>query len=437
MTSPADGLTGALFSGLDAPQEEDMYKCVHCGFCLQACPTYLETGLETESPRGRITLMKAVNEGRIGMTPTVVSHWDLCIQCRACEVACPSGVPYGRLIEATLSQAEQHRKVGLVSRLVAWLLLKRILPHQGRLSLLVGGLRMYQRTGMQKAVRKAGLLRMVLPRLAELEGATPVVHGRGFKAQGQLIPAVGERRARVALLSGCVMPLVDGPQMEAAARVLAHNGCEVVVSRGQGCCGALNSHSGDLATARSLARRNIDAFLSSEVDAVVVASAGCGVRMKEYDELLKDDGEYAERAARLSAKVKDIHEFLVSLPFIPPQAKLGYRVTYQGSCHLSHAQRITEAPRDLLRSIPGLELTEMDGAANCCGAGGSYSITQREFSLRLLDTKMTAIEGTGANVIATANPGCAIQLRLGVQRESSPARVRYVTDLLDLAYSLE
>ena len=233
------------------------------------------------------------------------------------------------------------------------------------------------------------------------------------------------------------MPLVDGPQMEAAARVLAHNGCEVVVSRGQGCCGALNSHSGDLATARSLARRNIDAFLSSEVDAVVVASAGCGVRMKEYDELLKDDGEYAERAARLSAKVKDIHEFLVSLPFIPPQAKLGYRVTYQGSCHLSHAQRITEVPRDLLRSIPGLELIEMDGAANCCGAGGSYSITQREFSLRLLDTKMTAIEGTGANVIATANPGCAIQLRLGVQRESSPARVRYVTDLLDLAYSLE
>ena len=427
----------ALFSGADAPSEEDLYKCVHCGFCLQACPTYLETGLETESPRGRITLMKAVNEGRIGITPTVFSHWDLCIQCRACEVACPSGVPYGRLIEATMAQVEPHRRVGIVTRLVSGLLLRHLLPHQWRLSRLVDMLRLYQLTGLQMAVRRTGLLHKLSPKLAELERSSPDVRRGYFKAEGQVIPAVGRKRARVALLSGCVMPLVDGPQMAAVTRVLARNGCEVLVNRGQVCCGAINSHVGDLDLARALARRNIDVFLAGDVDAIVVASAGCGVRMKEYDDLLRDDQEYADKAARLSAMVKDIHEFLVELPLIPPQASLGYRVTYQDSCHLSHAQRITEAPRELLGSIPGLEFIEMAGSSNCCGAGGTYSITQREFSLRLLDTKMSALKETGANVVATANPGCAIQLRLGVQRESSLVRVRYVTDLLDLAYSFE
>ena len=437
MTSPPPGLPTALFTGADAPSEEDLYKCVHCGFCLQACPTYLETGLETESPRGRITLMKAVNEGRIGMTPTVFGHWDLCIQCRACEVACPSGVPYGRLIEATMAQVDQHRRGALVPRLVGGLLLRHVLPHQRRLSLLVDGLRLYQRSGLQRAVRQSGLLRKLSPKLAELEGSSPDVRGGYFKAEGQVIPAVGQRRARVAILSGCVMPLVDGPQMEAVTRVLARNGCEVVVSQGQVCCGAINSHVGDLDLARALARRNIDVFLASDVDAVVVASAGCGVRMKEYGDLLRDDPEYAERAAKLSAMVKDVHEFLVELPFTPPRARLGYRVTYQDSCHLAHAQRITQAPRELLCSIPGLEFVEMENSANCCGAGGTYSVTQREFSLRLLDTKMSAVRETGANVIATANPGCVIQLRLGVQREASLLRVRYVTDLLDLAYSFE
>ena len=245
MTSPAPSLPTALFTGADAPSEEDLYRCVHCGFCLQACPTYLETGLETESPRGRITLMKAVNEGRIGMTPTVFGHWDLCIQCRACEVACPSGVPYGRLIEATMAQVEQHRRGALVPRLVGGLLLRHVLPHQRRLRLLVDGLRLYQRSGLQRAIRQSGLLRKLSPKLAKLEGSSPDVRGGYFKAEGQIIPAVGQRRARVAILSGCVMPLVDGPQMEAVTRVLARNGCEVVVSQGQVCCGAINSHVGD------------------------------------------------------------------------------------------------------------------------------------------------------------------------------------------------
>ena len=437
MSTPTPVLPSALFSGPDAPTEEDLYKCVHCGFCLQACPTYVETGLETESPRGRIALMKAVNEGRLGITPAVFRHWDLCIQCRACEVACPSGVPYGRLIESTMAQVERHRRVALLPRLAANMLLRHVFPHQRRLALLVGGLRLYQRSGLQSAVRKTRALRLLSKGLAELERSAPEIPAVAFRATGQEIPAEGAKRARVALLSGCVMPLVNGPEMEGVVRVLARNGCEVVVTRGQMCCGAINSHVGDLDVARSMARRNIDAFLASDVDAVVVASAGCGVRMKEYDDLLKNDEEYREKAEKFSAKVKDVHEFLVDLPFKPPQGRLGYRVTYQDSCHLSHAQRITEAPRELLRSVPGLAFTEMDNSTRCCGAGGTYSITQREFSLKLLDSKMRAVRDTGAEVVATANPGCVIQLRYGAKREGIPLKVRYVTDLLDEAYRAE
>ena len=426
-----------LFSGPDAPKEEDLYKCVHCGFCLQACPTYVETGLETESPRGRIALMKAVNEERIGITPTVFRHWDLCIQCRACEVACPSGVPYGRLIEATKAEVERYRKPRLLPRLAAAVLLKRLLPSQRSMTALIAGLRLYQRSGLRRLVRWSRILRLISARLVSLEASAPEVPRSRFKAAGQVVSAAGERRARVALLSGCVMPLIHGPEMHAVTRVLARNGCEVVVPKAQVCCGAINSHSGDLDTARELARRNVEVFLEAGVDAVVVASAGCGIRMKEYGELLEGDPEYAEKAERLSTQVKDIHEFLVGLPFVPPAGRLDHRVTLQDSCHLAHAQRITEAPRALLHSIPGVEVVEMANSSRCCGAGGTYTITQRDFSLRLLDNKMNAVEDTGADVLATANPGCHMQLRQGIQRAGLSMEVRYVTDLLDESYTAE
>ena len=426
-----------LFSGPDAPKEEDLYKCVHCGFCLQACPTYVETGLETESPRGRIALMKAVNEERIEITPTVFRHWDLCIQCRACEVACPSGVPYGRLIEATKAEVERYRRPRLLPRLAAAVLLKRVLPSQRSLTALIAGLRLYQRSGLRRLVRWSRILRLISARLVSLEASAPEVPRSRFKAAGQVVSAAGERRARVSLLSGCVMPLIHGPEMHAVTRVLARNGCEVVVPKAQVCCGAINSHSGDLDTARELARRNVEVFLEAGVDAVVVASAGCGIRMKEYGELLEGDPEYAEKAERLSTQVKDIHEFLVGLPFVPPAGRLDYRVTLQDSCHLAHAQRITEAPRALLHSIPGVEVVEMANSSRCCGAGGTYTITQRDFSLRLLDNKMNAVEDTGADVLATANPGCHMQLRQGIQRAGLSMEVRYVTDLLDESYTAE
>ena len=438
MANPVSSpLPQSLFSGPDAPDESELYKCVHCGFCLQACPTYVETGLETESPRGRIALMKAVNEGRIGITPGVVRHWDLCIQCRACEVVCPSGVPYGRLIEATMAQVESRRKIGLLPKLASEISLKQVLIHQRRLGWVVSALRLYQRTGLQKVLRKSGLLRVAPGGLAELEHSLPPISSTIFEARGQVIPARSETKARAALLSGCVMPLVNGPQMDAVTRVLARNGCEVLVPSGQVCCGAINSHVGDLETARELARRNIDTFLASGVDAVVVASAGCGSRMKEYDHLLRDDPEWADRARRFSEMVKDVHEFLVELPLQPPKAALSYRVTYQDSCHLANPQRITQQPRELLRAIPSIEFVELSDASLCCGAGGTYTITERDFSLRLLDSKMRAVKEAGADVIATANPGCVLQLQYGAQREGLPIEVRYVTDLLDEAYRLE
>ena len=435
--SPPAPLPASLFAGPDAPDESDLYKCVHCGFCLQACPTYVATGLEAESPRGRIALMKAVNEGRIGITESVTRHWDLCIQCRACEVACPSGVPYGSLIEATMAQVAPRRKPGLAARLGAWLALRAIVPRQGLLSLAVGMGRLYQRSGLQRAARRRGVMRWLPRGLAEIEDAMPVMSGRAFKARGQIYMARGERRARVAMLAGCVMPLVNGPQMDAAVRVLTRNGCDVIATRGQGCCGAINSHVGDLDMARRLAKRNIDAFTADGVDAVIVASAGCGARMKEYGHLLRGDAGYAAKAEAFSESVKDIHEFLAALPAAPPKASLPYRVTYQDSCHLSNAQRITAAPRQLLRSIPGVEFVELPNASKCCGAGGTYTITEREFSMRVLDAKMRAARLTDADIIATANPGCLMQLQYGAQREGLPIKALYITDLLDEAYRME
>ena len=431
-------VTPALgFDTHDAPAEEDLYKCVHCGFCLQACPTYLQTGLETESPRGRIALMKAVNEGRLGIGEDVYRHWDMCIQCRACEDICPSGVPYGRLIEKTMVQVERRRRVSLVGRFISWLVIGKILPDQNALTGVVGALRLYQRSGIQRALRLSGLLKLFPGKIADLERSLPNTPDAFFAAEGQTYQAQGRPRASVALLSGCVMPLVHGPQIRSVVRVLNRNGVEAFVPKSQVCCGAIHTHVGDIERARDLARRNVDAFLALPVDAVVTASAGCGTRMKEYGELLCDDQLYAQRARDLSEKVLDIHEFLSDLPIEPPKGSLDYKVTYQDACHLSHTQGVREQPRALIESIPGIRLVEMPDPTRCCGAGGTYTITQRDMSLRLLDDKMASIEGTGATVVATGNPGCMMQLQYGTDRNNARIEVKYVTDLLDEAYLAE
>jgi Fe-S oxidoreductase len=381
--------------------------------------------------------MKAVKEGRLGISERVASHWDLCLQCRACEAVCPSGVPFGRLMEHTRAQVAQRGKTATAMKLATALFLRRALPNLRYLRLGATLLYLYQRSGVQALLRRARLLDRALPHLAALERSLPAFSRPFFGPSRNAVPAVGETKMLVGLLSGCVMPLVHPRTMEASVRVMARNGCRVLVPTGQGCCGALNLHSGDPDTARAMARRNIDVFLESGVEKVVVASAGCGSTMKEYGELLRDDPEYAARAERVAAMTVDISELLVDIPFERPEGEVRGTVTYQDSCHLAHAQRITRPPRTVLESIPGLDLVEMDNSDRCCGAAGIYSVTQREFSNRLLDSKMERVAATGADIIATANPGCVIQLENGLRRAGVQGRVCHVVDILDEAYGAE
>ena len=440
------------FRGVDVPTEADLYRCVHCGLCLSSCPTYSTLRVETESPRGRIALMRAVHEGRVGISDRIVSHWEMCLQCRACEAVCPSGVPYGRIMEYTRAQTLSQDKQGAALKRVDRFFLRAALPHPRRLRM--GGhlLRIYQRSGLRKLVRASGLLRLLPDSLRAMEAQLPDLKEPFFGPTNEVYPARpreadGETEATsptVALLSGCVMPLMQGDTMRAAVRVLTRNGCNVAVPPGQVCCGALNLHAGDLETARRLARRNIDIFLAAGADRpgyrIITASAGCGSNMKEYGELLKDDPRYAEPARRFAELTVDITEFLAELPLDPPRGAVNRRVTYQDPCHLAHAQRITRQPREVLAAISGLELVEMEEAAMCCGGAGFYSMVQPEVSGRILETKVGNIEATTAEQVVTANPGCMMQIEQGLQSSGCHAagrRVAHVVDLLDEAYGRE
>ena len=419
--------------GADAPTEADLYKCVHCGLCLQACPTYLELGLETESPRGRVALMKAVHGGRFGLTEGVVGHMELCLQCRACETACPSGVPFGRMMEATRAQITATTRRSLRARAVRFLVFRLLFPRLGLLRAGAWLLKLYQRSGVQWLVRELRVLKPIKS-LDQLEQQLPRLPKFYRPPPSELVPAQGQATRRVAMLSGCVMPLVYGPVNEATVRVLARNGCDVLTPRAQGCCGSLHAHSGERDGARALARRNIDVFLETNPDAIIVNAAGCGATMKEYVELLEGDPAYRDKARRFSALVRDVTEFLAELPFEPPKKELSARVTYQDSCHLVHAQGIKDAPREVLRSIPGLRFVEMKASDTCCGAAGVYNVVHRDLANGILDQKMANVAAAQPDIIATANPGCMLQLEMGVRRMGLDARVAHVVELLDEAY---
>ena len=428
----------AGFTGTDAPAEADMYRCVHCGLCLSSCPTYVVTGMEMESPRGRIALMKAVNEGRVGISDRIVSHWEACLNCRACEAVCPSGVPYGRMMERTRAQVRaRDRQSDGMKRMTRWFL-RAALPRPRLMRFGANLLRLYQHLGVQRLMRRTRLTRLLPGGLEQLEAQLPRMSGRFFgPSRRSHRPAEGEPTMKVALLSGCVMPLMQAETMNATVRTLVRNGCEVAVPPRQGCCGALNSHAGDLQSARAMAKRNIDAFLDTGADRIVTCSAGCGSTMKEYHELLKDDGEYAEKARQASEMTRDITELLLELPFRRPMAHLERIVTYQDPCHLAHAQRITAAPRNILRSIPGVQLQEMENPSMCCGGAGIYSAVQPELSRRILSRKVEAIIESGAAETITANPGCMLQLEQGLRAAGQDTPVRHVVDILDEAYRRE
>lgn len=425
------------FVGSDRPDAAELGLCVHCGFCLNACPTYLELGVETESPRGRLYLMRALDEGRIDLTPRVQRHFDQCLQCRACETACPSGVPYGRLMEATRASLFEKRRRSRLERVLWDVVMRRIFPHPNRLRWLGFGLRAYQEFGVQWLLRRSRVLRLIAPRLETIEAMTPDATQPFFEpADVERYAPRGERRARVAMLTGCVMPLIYGATHHATVRVLARNGVEVVAPATQVCCGALHAHSGDLKTARDLARRDIDRFLAVEPDAIVVNSAGCGSHMREYDHLLRDDAAYAEKAKRFSALVRDISEYLDEIGIEAPRGAINRSVTYQDSCHLVHGQKVTAAPRALLRQIPGLELREMEHPDRCCGSAGVYSVVQAGLSREILTGKMEEIAATGAEQVCTANPGCMVQLDAGLRLAGRDERAVHVVELLDESYRI-
>ncbi len=415
-------------SDIQWPSGDDLARCVHCGLCLQNCPTYTETGLEAESPRGRLYLIRAMATGRIGPTRVATGHLDTCLLCRNCEAVCPSGVAYGRIMAEARAAVLASPSAPLSWQARA-LFLRHVVAHPWRLRLLVDALRLYRSSGLRALATRLPMVR------GQILG--PEVKGRPFLGKALLVRPEGQARWRVAFLTGCIMPLVHGRVHRATLRVLARHGCEVYAPPAQACCGALHAHSGDAETARRLARRNVDAFLSEPFDAIVVNSAGCGAAMKEYGSLLADDPEYAGKAQRVSSMVRDVHEFVTEAGLEPPKAHLPLNVTYQDPCHLAHAQGISRQPREILASIPGLRLIEMTHSDRCCGSAGVYALTQPDMASRLLDAKMRDIRRTGASVIATANPGCMMQLEAGLRRHGLRGRVVHTMELLDRAYRQE
>jgi glycolate oxidase iron-sulfur subunit len=417
----------------DAPKQVDLDKCVHCGLCLNACPTYRELGVEMDSPRGRIYQMVQVANGA-PITEAYQEHIDLCLACRGCETACPSGVKYGRLIEAARSDIEQRTTRPFAARVTRKVIFDYLLPSRTLLRLAGAGLWFYQRSGLQRVVRASGILNL-MGRLGEVESLTPSVETPFFyRHMGRVFPAQGEQKHRVVLLSGCIANLCFARLNEATVRVLQANGCEVTIHDGQTCCGALHVHAGLRDRARTLARKNVDALADAGFDAILTNAGGCGSTLKEYDELLEHDAAYAERARRFVGLMKDVNEFLASIDLNPNMGELPGLVTYQDSCHLAHGQRIRSAPRELLRKVPGLTLKEMPMSDLCCGSAGIYNVVHTDMALALLEKKIQAVNSTRADRIVTANPGCMLQLRAGVVRHGHGQRVSHVVEVLDEAY---
>jgi glycolate oxidase iron-sulfur subunit len=412
-----------------------LLKCVHCGFCLPSCPTYAELGQEPDSPRGRIYLIKALADGRIALSDAVTEHLSLCLGCRACETACPSGVPYGHLIEAGRAELEARRPGSAWRRLVRRVAFEGLLPRPALMRGLVTALRLYQRSGLQRLLRASGALRLLPAGLRASDALLPPLPpgGRGGRLP-ELVPAHGPRRTRVGFLHGCVQDAVFRADNEATLRCLARQGAEVAIPPAQRCCGALHAHAGEPETARALARETIAAFDAPGVEAVVVNAAGCGAHMKAYGHLLRGDPGWAARAAAFARRVVDVTEFLARAPLATPIGPLRLRATYHDPCHLAHGQQVRAEPRALLRAVPGLELIELEEAEMCCGSAGIYNLTEPAMAGRLLARKLRHVEATGASTLVTANPGCILQLQAGLAAGGRAVEVLHVVEVLDRAY---
>ncbi|HKV04938.1 MAG TPA: (Fe-S)-binding protein [Candidatus Acidoferrales bacterium] len=428
----AGPLRPAGFTPVDKPEYADYSRCVHCGLCLNHCPTYRLWGEEADSPRGRIRQMQLVDEGRLELGESFVTHIDRCLDCRACETACPSGVEYGKLVELARAQIEKQYRRPLASRVARNFVYRRLLPSPKRIAAAARLLRIYQRSGLAALARTTGILRLL--GLRQRERLLPQIDSQFFAAElGETFPARGARRARVAFFAGCVARVTFSELNRATIRVLQANGCEVVVPVEQTCCGALAAHAGMRDVARDLARANFAAFAATDCDAIVTNAAGCGSTLKEYAHLFPVGDVSHAPGLQFSSKVRDVTEFLADLGLTAPLRALPLRATYQDSCHLVHGQKIREAPRSLIRAVPGVELIEMPLSDQCCGSAGVYNVTETETSLELLALKMDNARGTKAQAILTANPGCILQLRAGAAIHGTGQEVLHVVELLDRA----
>jgi len=415
------------------PGWPSIQDCVHCGLCLASCPTYLTTGIEMSSPRGRIAMVRALGDGRGGFSPELVKHLDQCLGCLACEVACPSGVVYGHALEEAREAIEAEYQRAPADRLMRWLL-EHLFPYPRRLRWALHALYAYQRFGFSRAVRASGILRALSARVAQMEALLPAVPSpRERRPLPEVTLAARSRQGRAGFLTGCAQRFLLPGLNRATVRVLAAAGYDVVTPPTQGCCGALHAHAGHLGEARSMARAVIDTFEGAQVDLVVANAAGCGAAMKQYGRLLRDDPAWQARAARFSAQVRDVTQVLADVPWNGDLHPVSASVTYHEACHLAHAQRIRSEPRTVLAQIPGLRLVELTESDLCCGSAGTYNLLQPEMANRLLARKVDRIREANTDFVAAGNIGCLLQIALGLQQAGARTRAVHPVELLDWA----
>lgn len=433
--SKAQALNG--FRGVDIPSDDIITNCMHCGLCLPTCPTYSITGQEKSSPRGRIRLIKSVAEGKLAMTQGFIDEMNFCLDCQACETACPAGVKYGSLVESARNQIRLQGKQSFGESLLKKIFLRNVLANPRQLKFVARLLWMYQNLGIESFIKFTGVAKLLTPKLSKLQELSPRPGKHFFDEQyPEIISPKGRAKYRVGFLSGCIMNVAFSKINEDTIKVLLHHDCEIVIPKTQVCCGSLHAHNGDFDTARTLAKKNVDVFSQHNLDAIIMNSAGCGAMMKEYGHYLQDDAEYAVRAKMIAQKVKDISEFLFEIGIKKTEKEFPHKVTYHDACHLAHSQSITREPRQILKSITGITYVELNEASWCCGSAGIYNVVRYDDSMKILDRKMKNITDTKAEYIVANNPGCLLQIEYGCRQSGIKSKVVHLSSLLSEAYGL-
>lgn len=414
--------------------EDDLLNCTRCGTCLPVCPTYKIEPNETATPRGRLALMKATQDGILQMND-IASSLDMCLGCRACELACPSGVNYGHILEQARDVISSNTNYSIPVKIIRKVFLDTLLPHPKRMRWVKGGLRIYQKSGLQKIVRKSGILKVMPWHMDTFESVLPDVGPMFLHLPDKIMPESTKHNGEkplIAFFTGCIQDTMFHETNRNTMKLLKASGYPVIVPDGQTCCGAIHAHAGETDKAKKLAKKNIEMLEREKADYLVNNQGGCGAMMKEYDKLLEHEPEWAERAKEFVKKVKDINEILALVDELPDLKPVNEVITYQDSCHLLNVQGVKYQPRQLIQSIPGVQFVEMVGAGTCCGSAGTYNMTHHEHSMKILDAKMVNVQATRATTVVVANPGCLLQMRIGIKRAGLEGKVRavHIVDLL-------